>query len=274
MLCNKRKTIAILEINGIISASASKYSLSKGFNLMETLKFLSTLEDEKQPLNGILLRMNTPGGTAGASEELARAIERVKKRREVPVVASIADVCCSGGYMVAVVADKIFANRQSLTGSIGTILQVPNYQELAENIGIKAITIKSGKMKDIGNPMRKMTEEEQRYLEDLAKRGHQMFIDFVIRRRPSIVNGDEMMDGRPTDAPTAKANHLIDAYGTYLDAYDALLRAAKIEKKEPVKVLRIKEKKGILQRVLGTVAFPSLITMAEELLMQEKVYKY
>lgn len=274
MLCSKRKTIAILEINGIISANSAKYTLSKGFNLTETLKFLSTLEDEKQPLDGILLRLNTPGGTAGASEELARSIECVKKLRKVPVVASIADVCCSGGYMVAAVADKIFANRQSLTGSIGTILQVPNYQELADKIGIKTITIKSGKMKDIGNPMRPMEMEEHEYLDELAERGHQMFIDFVIRRRPSIVNGDEMMDGRPTDAPTAKANHLIDAYGTYLDAYDALLRAAKIDKKEPVKVLRVKEKRGILQRVLGTVAFPSLTETAGELLMQEKVCKY
>lgn len=274
MICNsKKKFIAVLEINGIISASSSKYSMTKGFDLMETLKFLSTLEDKKQPLNGIFLRMNTPGGTAGASEELARSIECVKKVREIPVVTSIADVCCSGGYMVACVADKIFANKQSLTGSIGTILQVPNYEELAENIGVKAITIKSGRMKDIGNPMRKMTEEEQRYLEELAQRGHQMFQDFVIRRRPGIVNGDEMMDGRPTDAPTAKKNHLIDAFGTYLDAYDALLRMAQIDKKEDVKVLRIKEKKGILQKVLGMVAFPSLSTVAEEVLMQTKVCK-
>ena len=275
MFCNcKKKTIAVLEINGIISASSSKCTLSKGFSLMNTLEFLSKLEDEKQPLHGILLRLNTPGGTAGASEELARSIERIKKSREVPVVASIADVCCSGGYMVASVADRIFANRQSLTGSIGTILQVPNYQELAEKIGVKTVTIKSGKMKDIGNPMREMTEEEMQYLNDLAQRGHQMFQDFVIRRRPGIVNGDEMMDGRPTDAPTAKANHLIDAFGTYLDAYDALLRLAQIDKKEPVKVLRVKEKKGILQKVLGTVAIPNLTAMAEELLMQKKLCKY
>ena len=274
MFCNcKKKNIAVLEVNGIISASSSKCSLSKGFSLMNTLEFLSKLEDEKQPLHGILLRLNTPGGTAVASEELARSIERIKKSREVPVVASIADVCCSGGYMVASVADKIFANRQSLTGSIGTILQVPNYQELAENIGVKMITIKSGKMKDIGNPMRPMEIDEREYLDDLAARGHQMFKDFVIRRRPGIVNGDEMMDGRPTDAPTAKANHLIDAFGTYLDAYDALLRLAQIDKKEPVKVLRIKEKKGILQKVLGTVAMPSIAEMAEDMMMQERVFK-
>lgn len=77
-----------------------------------------------------------------------------------------------------------------------------------------------------------------------------------------------------TDAPTAKKNHLIDAYGTYLDAYDALLRMAQIDRKEDVKVLRIKEKKGILQKVLGMVAFPRLSEIAEELLMQTKACKY
>ena len=157
----KKKTIAVIEIDGVISASSKKSAIaSKGFSLGKTLEFLSDLEDGKQALDGIMLRVNTPGGTAGASEELARAIERVKQARKVPVVASIADVCCSGGYMIAVVADKIFANRQSLTGSIGTILQMPNYQELAEKIGIKTLTFKSGRMKDIGNPMRDMTDEE------------------------------------------------------------------------------------------------------------------
>jgi len=270
----KKKTIAVIEIDGVISASSKKSAIaSKGFSLGKTIEFLSDLEDEKQALDGILLRMNTPGGTAGASEELARAIERVKTARHVPVVASIADVCCSGGYMIAVVADKIFANRQSLTGSIGTILQVPNYQELAEKIGVKTLTFKSGKMKDIGNPMRDMTEDEQAFLNEIARQGHKLFRDFVKAHRPAIQNEEDMMDGRPVDAVTAQENGLIDAFGTYLDAYDALRELAGIGKQAPVKELRIKEDKGIVQRLLGTAAFPSAIDMMETLLPQGRMFK-
>ena len=270
----KKKTIAVIEIDGVISASSKKSAIaSKGFDLGKTLGFLSGLEDEKKALDGILLRLNTPGGTAGASEELARAIERVKQARSVPVVASIADVCCSGGYMIAVVADKIFANRQSLTGSIGMILQVPNYQELAEKIGVKTLTFKSGKMKDIGNPMRDMTEDEQAFLTEIAQQGHKLFRDFVKAHRPAIQNEEEMMDGRPVDALTAKENGLIDAFGTYLDAYDALRDLAGIGKHAPVKELRIKEDKGIVQRLLGTTAFPTAIDMMEALLPQGRMFK-
>ena len=270
----KKKTIAVIEIDGVISASSKKSAIaSKGFDLGKTLGFLSGLEDEKKALDGILLRLNTPGGTAGASEELARAIERVKQARSVPVVASIADVCCSGGYMIAVVADKIFANRQSLTGSIGTILQVPNYQELAGKIGVKTLTFKSGKMKDIGNPMRDMTEDEQAFLTEIAQQGHKLFRDFVKAHRPAIQNEEEMMDGRPVDALTAKENGLIDAFGTYLDAYDALRDLAGIGKHAPVKELRIKEDKGIVQRLLGTTAFPTAIDMMEALLPQGRMFK-
>ena len=256
-MSKSKNTIAILEINGVISASMQKASvLPKDFDLMAMLDFLSKLEEEKQPLRGILLRLNTPGGTAGASEELARAIQRVKEKREVPVVASIADACCSGGYMVAVVADKIYANRQSLTGSIGTILSVLNYQELAGKIGIRSYTVKSGKMKDIGNPFREMTADEQTFLEDIARQGHKLFSDFVLAHRPGISQADVMMDGRPVDAVTALENGLIDAFGTYLDAYDELLKLSGISKRADAKELRMKQKRGILQRLLGTVSLP------------------
>ena len=253
-----KKTIALIDINGVITASQLKTSVfQKGFDFTAILEFLSSLENPPKPLDGIFLRLNTPGGTAGASEELARSIERVKKARNVPLVASISDACCSGGYMVAVVADKIFANRQSLTGSIGTILSILNYQELATKIGIRSYTVKSGKMKDIGNPFREMTEEEQIFLEDIARQGHKLFADFVLAHRPGIAHADVMMDGRPVDAVTALENGLIDAFGTYLDAYDELMKLAKIPNKEGVKVLRMKEKRGILQRLLGTCSFQS-----------------
>ena len=110
----KKKTIAILEINGVISASSKKQlAISDEFDLMGMLEFLAKLHRDTQPLDGFLLRLNTPGGTAAASEELARSICKVREERHIPIVASMADVCCSGGYMIACVADKIYANTQT-----------------------------------------------------------------------------------------------------------------------------------------------------------------
>lgn len=261
MFKKHQKTIAILEINGVISATSSKnVSLSDDFDLSAILDFLAKLRRKSQPLDGIFLRLNTPGGTAGASEEIARSLEKVKLERHVPVVASIADICCSGGYMIACVADTIYANTQSLTGSIGTILQIPNYEELANKIGVRTITIKSGKMKDIGNPMRQMEQEEVEYLTDLAETGHLRFSNFVLKHRPDLQDIVNMMDGRPVDAPTAKENNLIDEFGTYSDAYDALLKKIGLSDDglRNLKELRMKKKRSFLKRIFGSLTYPIL----------------
>jgi len=257
----KKKTIAILEINGVISASSKKQlAISDEFDLMGMLEFLAKLHRDTQPLDGFLLRLNTPGGTAAASEELARSICKVREERHIPIVASMADVCCSGGYMIACVADKIYANTQTLTGSIGTILQLPNYEELANKIGVRVVTIKSGKMKDIGNPMRPMSVDEIDYLDDLAENAHLRFSNFVLKHRPNIQNPVEMMDGRPVDAMTAKENGLIDAFGTYYDAYDDLLKLVGLPTADylAVKELRLKKKKGFIKRLIGSAMQPIL----------------
>lgn len=88
-------------------------------------------------------------------------MDRVKKERKIPVVVTMADVCCSGGYMIACVADTLFAPRGTMTGSIGCIMQIPNFEGLSKKLGVTYVTIKAGKMKDIGNPSREMTEEEK-----------------------------------------------------------------------------------------------------------------
>ena len=254
MFNSKKKTIAIIEVNGPISASPSKSAISQdGFDLMAVMDFLSSFTRKNRKPDGILLRLNTPGGTAGASEELAEAILRVKEKWGIPVVASIADICCSGGYMVAVTADRIFANKQSLTGSIGTIMQIPNYRGLAEKLGVKAYTIKSGEMKDIGNGFRDMTQEEQEYLEGIASNGHLIFANFVLKHRKGIKNETTMMDGRPVSAVDAKENGLIDAYGTYNDAYEWLLKQIGADYGN-VRDVRMKQKKGIIRRLFSSMA--------------------
>lgn len=258
----KKKTVVLLYIEDVITATPPKRTFGReGFDLMEILDFLEDLYEDDGKVDGILLRLDTPGGTAGASEELARSIELVKKKKNVPVVASIGDICCSGGYMTACVADAIYANGQSLTGSIGTILQIPNYKGLAEKLGVTTVTIKSGKMKDLGNPVRDMTEEERAYLEQIAKSGHDLFKKFVSERCPEITNPEEMMDGRPVDALMALDNHLIDGIGTYYEAYRHLLERMGVESFDDVKEVYIKRKKGLLTRLFSNLSLlPTSLT--------------
>ena len=243
----KKKVMAVLEINEEIDAAPERYG-SKG-GTQEILDYLYDYLDEDERIDGLLLRMNTPGGTAGASEEIAQLVARIKEEREIPVVATIADLCCSGGYMIACVADAIYSNKGGMTGSIGCILQIPNVEGLSEKIGVTYVTIKSGRMKDIGNPMRAMTEEERAYLDAFAKETHDAFIAHVQKHRPHITHTDEMFDGRPVGAVRAKENGLIDAFG----GYEELLRRMGEEDDKNVEVYEFKRKRSLMQRVMGSM---------------------
>ena len=251
-LKHKEKVVAILEINEEINASSGPYGNKDG--TQGILDFLHKFLDISEPLDGLLLRMNTPGGTAGASEEIANLVARLKDERKIPVVVSIADLCCSGGYMIACVADAIYANKGSMTGSIGCILQIPNFSGLSDKLGVRYTTIKSGKMKDLGNPMRDMTAEERIYLDEFAKETHDAFIAHVTKFRPNIKNTEEMFDGRPVGANDALENGLIDGFGGYYDAYDALLFRIGEKTDKNVSVDRFEKKRGLLKRLFGTFA--------------------
>lgn len=162
----------------------------------------------------------------------------------------MADVCCSGGYMIACVADTLFAPRGTMTGSIGCIMQIPNFEDLSKKLGVTYVTIKAGKMKDIGNPSREMTEEEKEYLNGFARETHDIFRNLVLSHRPDIKNQDEMFDGRPVGAVQARENGLIDEFGGYYDAYDHLLHLMGEDNDKHVEFWQIENKKGFLRRLL------------------------
>ena len=215
-----RKKILKLYLNGEITSNESKIGTGTS-----VAKLKSTLLEVKQTnsdkYKGILLKINSPGGAAATSEELARLVFSL--RQDVPVVTSIGDSACSGGYMVAAASNYIFANTMSWTGSIGVIMMLPNYQELSKKLGVSVKTIKAGKMKDLGNPFREMSPDEENYLETLVKSAHADFIDFIKLTRPNAINLDELADGRVLDARTALENNLIDRLGTEDDALNYLV---------------------------------------------------
>lgn len=242
-----RKKILKLYLNGEISSNTSKLN---GDDSVRKLKesLLEVKQTNKDNYKGILLKINSPGGAAATSEELAKLIFSL--RQEVPVVTSIGDNACSGAYMIAAASNYIFANTMSWTGSIGVIMFLPNYQELSKKLGMTFKTIKAGKMKDLGSPFREMTPEEESYLENLVKQAHEEFINFIKLTRPDATNLEELADGRVLDARTALENHLIDRLGTEDDALTFLTTEILHGKEKDFSVTDTAPKPGFLKRLL------------------------
>ena len=215
-----RKKILKLYLNGEITSNDSKFSADNSVRKLKSA-LLEVKQTNKSKYKGILLKVNSPGGAAATSEELAKLV--LSLREEVPVVTSISDRACSGAYMIAAASNFIFANTLSWTGSIGVIMILQNYQELSKKLGVSFKTIKSGKMKDLGSPFREMTPDEENYLETLVKRAHEEFVNFIRLTRPNAKNLDELVDGRVLDARTALENNLIDRLGTEDDALNFLI---------------------------------------------------
>jgi protease IV len=160
----------------------------------------------------VVLRVDSPGGGVAASQEIYDAIVELKKKKKV--VASMGSVAASGGLLIACAADKIVANPGTITGSISAIMQFANVQELLKKIGLKASTVKSGKYKDIGSPLRDMTEEERKIIQDLVDDIYNQFVDVIVRdRKLPREEVIKIADGRVFSGRRAKEYGLVDYLG-------------------------------------------------------------
>lgn len=168
-------------------------------------------------IDGIVLRIDSPGGAVGPSQEIYSAVSKLKSKK--PIVVSMGSVAASGGIYAAAAASKIYAQPGTLTGSIGVIMEIPNIKGFADKVGFSMNTIKSGKLKDAGNMFRDMGEEERAYLERVASETHLDFISAIAKGRgldPKKVL--EFADGRIIIGREAVALGLVDKLG---DVYDA-----------------------------------------------------
>ncbi len=180
------ETVALIKVEGAITGA----STADGLFAMETGASSMTITDQlyaardDDSIVAVVLRVNSPGGSAAASDEIYQAI---KACREVkPVVVSMGDVAASGGYYIAAAADYIFANGATLTGSIGVIFSLMNWEDLADKVGIDDITLTAGKHKDIGSPWRDMTAGEKKILKELLDDVHDQFITAVAEGREGL----------------------------------------------------------------------------------------
>ncbi|ADU52414.1 signal peptide peptidase A [Thermaerobacter marianensis DSM 12885] len=226
--------IAVVTIDGPIAGGGSAEGLLGAVvGADEVVAQLQKARDDPA-VRAVVIRMNTPGGSAAAAQEIGVAVQRLRDAGK-PVVASIADLGASGGYWIAAMADRIVANPASLTGSIGVIMEVTHYEDLYQKLGIDVETIKSGPYKDIGSATRPLTEEERRLLQGLVNDIYQQFVDVVARgRKLSRERVLELADGRVFTGRQAKEAGLVDELGTFEDAADLAAELAGLEDYELV----------------------------------------
>ena len=177
-------------------------------------------------VRAVVVRINSPGGVVGPTQEVHDALQRMREAGK-PVVASLGAVAASGGYYVAVAADRIYANPGTLTGSIGVIIQMANVESLMKKVGVDYVVIKAGHFKDMGNVSRRMTAEERRVLQALLDDVHAQFIQAVAAgRRLDDATVRRFADGRVFSGVQAKALGMLDELGGLEEAIDAAAQMA------------------------------------------------
>lgn len=173
--------VALITLEGIIAQSKGESFFRDLSSADSALKALNKAIEDKS-VKGVILRVNSPGGTVAMSQEIYNAILRL--REEKPVIVSMADVAASGGYYIASAADRIYANPGTLTGSIGVIMETINARELLTGkLGIESEVIKSGKFKDVGNIYRPLSPEERELLNNLVNNAYNQFLKAITEGR-------------------------------------------------------------------------------------------
>jgi protease-4 len=222
--------VAVIDISGILMNAHERGLLSEGEHPVAfTVEKLAAAAKDSR-VKGVVLRINSPGGTVTASDTLYEEILAFKKKTGKPVVAYFQDVAASGGYYLACAADEIIAQRTSVTGSIGVIMQMANVTGTMTKLGITTDAIKSGPFKDAGSPLREMSQDEREVFQGMVDSFYRQFLAVVAAGRPKLASDQiaKLADGRVYTSPQALESGLIDRIGTLQDAVDSVKTRAKI----------------------------------------------
>jgi protease-4 len=187
--------------------------------ILDAKKVLREIEEfrDEDRIKAVVVRIDSPGGAVGPSQEIYGSLRKLRETKKV--VVSMGSMAASGGFYIACAGEKVFANPGTLTGSIGVLLQLPNFQGVLKWAGVEMRTITSGKMKDSGSVFREMTPEEKSYFQKVLSDVHQQFLEAVAEGRGISV--DELKpnaDGRIFTGRQAKELKLVDELGGFEEA--------------------------------------------------------
>ncbi len=228
--------VAVIKVNGAI---------------LEPDRIVSKIQKAKEDksVRALVLRVDSPGGSVGASQEIYRALEDFKSSGK-PLVVSMGNVAASGGYYISAPADLIFANPGTITGSIGVIIQHTEIKDLFERLGIKTTAIKTGKFKDTLSPFRDLTPEEKEYLQKTIEDAYEQFLQAILKYRSKKISEQklrEIADGRIFTGRVAKELGLVDELG---NLQDAINRAKQMAGVPQARVFYMEDKKGLIRRLM------------------------
>ncbi len=198
--------VGLIRVEGVI--------LDSQWTVGELKKF-----GDNPSVKAIVLRIDSPGGGVVPSQEIYDEVKRVRNKHNKAVVASMGNVAASGGYYIAAATDRILANPGTLTGSIGVVMETANIEGLLSKLGVEGVVVKSGRFKDVGSPLRKMSDEERAVLQAVMNDVHSQFIQAVAEGRSmEVADVTPLADGRIFTGRQAKEAKLVDELGTLEDA--------------------------------------------------------
>ncbi len=234
--------IGIVEVKGVIGVGRG------GVDSDEVLKLVKKYADDKD-MKAVVVRIDSPGGAVAPSQEIYDELRKLAE--EKTVICSMGNLAASGGFYVAMACDKIVAEPGTLTGSIGVITEFPNVKGLADWARIKVETVKSGRLKDAGNPFRDMTPEDRAYWQQLVDQVYRQFVGAVVDSRG--IAEDEVRkfaDGRVLTGEQAEQLGLVDELGNFHDAVDLAKEEAGLTG-EPRLVYPPEERSKLFEEMFG-----------------------
>lgn len=240
---NKNASIGVVEIDGVIMSSK------------KTIKKLLKAEEDKG-IKAIIVRVNSPGGAVGPTQEIYEEIRRIDKNK--PVYASFGTVAASGGYYIGAACRKIFSNAGAMTGSIGVIMNFMDLSKVYEWAKVRPEIIKAGKYKDIGSSSRQMTPEEKGIMNEMILKVHEQFIMDIFKvRSEKIKNGldglREYAQGQIFSGQGAKERGLVDEIAGLWQAGRSIHKELELEDKFDLKFVKVKKDNPTLSDFLGDI---------------------
>ncbi len=260
-------TISILLLLAFVllnKPSSGLMGIEKGFVARISVNDIITESKERDDIlarvaknnaiKAVIVRINSPGGTVVGGETLYESLRDIAKKK--PVVAVMESVAASGGYMAALGADMIFAHRGTITGSIGVVLQTAEFTELADKVGVRFLTFKSGPLKAVPSPFEKLPPEGREAIQSSVEDTYNLFVDMVAERRnlprDTVL---KLADGRVYTGGQAFSHKLVDMIGSEKDARIWLEKEKKISASLDVKDVELSEKKGFIENLLSSFSF-------------------
>ena len=228
--------IAVIDMDGLMINRRKSGLMRTGENPVSLLLEKLDKAAGDPGVKAVVLRLNSPGGTVAASDIMHHRLLEFKRRTAKPVVTCVVGLGCSGAYYLACGSDGIMTQPSAVTGNIGTIFQTFSVAGTMEKIGVKAVTIKSGKLKDMASPLHDLSDDERQVLEGIIEDLYQQFLAVVCQGRPGLSEQKirQLADGRVYTAKQALTEGLIDRIGYLTDAIEWAKEMAGIDRAKVV----------------------------------------